>query len=190
MQLLPTSSWCDSVLQNWTSFCGNKQEAPIWHLKATAQGPVPGKCWPLDVCCHQFFFFNTQQPTPSADPHSSLGIYVQLFIRSSGRKIPDLLRNNSEKSMNIRVQQLNDFVWSTEKTSRLPGLYKKQTGNFSFEMGVVKVSEYYMESRHRRQGAISYWSISVKVLLSYNATLNKKQWTQDTVWPWVLSEGS
>lgn len=106
MQLLYTSSWPDSLLgfmlHDWIPFCGNnKRKAPIWHLNATAQGPVPGKCWPLDFCCSQFFFSTPCTQCPLCRPRPCLRDLSQTF--SSGaqaEKVPDLLRTISEKSMN------------------------------------------------------------------------------------------
>lgn len=137
-------------------------------------------------------FSNAQHPTSSADPHSSLGIYVQLIIRSSGKK-PDLLRNNSKKSMNqlqSSAAQWFCVIHRKKATTDSQDCTRNKQGISHLKWKSPKVSEYYMESRHRNQWASSYWSISVEVLLSHNAALNKQQWTQNTICSWVLSESS
>lgn len=140
------------MLQDWTTFCGNKQ-APIWHLKATAQGPVPGKCWPLDFCCSQLFF---QCPAPYILCRPTLFLTdlcptFQQEVRLLS-KIPAWEDTwPTQKQLWEKHEPASEFSNSKiscdpqKKSNWLSRLYKKQIGNFSFEMEVVKSVKYYMQ---------------------------------------------
>lgn len=125
------------MLQDCTPVCGNnKRKAPIWHLNARAQGPVPGKCWPFDFCCSQFFSSNTLYPTPSAGQGPALGIYVKYFYQKleQGRYLTYSEPSLRKAWATLGIQHPNGFALSTGKGIRLSGLAEKCTDHPSFGM--------------------------------------------------------